>query len=51
MGYPWTSWLLAIKHPDGTFVRDANGRQVYQTQSEYKRLQATTIGKTMELFA
>jgi len=50
MGYPFTSWLLAVIHPNGTMVRDKSGRQVFQTQSEYKRLHATRVGQTMELF-
>jgi hypothetical protein len=50
MGYPWTSWLLALRKPDGTYARDAVGHQVFQTQSEYKRLHATRVGQTMSLF-
>ena len=50
MGYPLTSWLLAVKNPDGTLKRDAAGHQMFQTQSEYKRLHATRVGQTMEHF-
>lgn len=51
MGYSWTSWLLAVRNPDGTCARDASGHQLFQTQSEYKRQHATRVGQTMELFA
>lgn len=51
MGFPFTSWLIAVKKPDGTLVRDRDHHQVFQTQSEYKRLHATRVGQTMELFA
>jgi hypothetical protein len=60
MGYPWTSWLLAVHRPDCTVLRDANQRQVYQTQAEFKRsqvvmptpsIQTLQVGKTMDLFA
>ena len=51
MGFPFTSWLLSVRHPDGTMVRDKNNHQVFQTQSEYKSQHATRVGQTMELFA
>jgi len=50
-GYSWTSWLLAVRAPDGTCARDAAGHQVFQTQSEYKCQHATRVGQTMDLFA
>lgn len=51
MGFSFTSWLVAVKGPDGIPARDRDGHQVFQTQSEYKRLRATPVGQTMELFA
>ena len=51
MGFPFTSWLLAVKHPGGTMVRDKNGHQVMQTQSQYKTIHTASVGQTMELFA
>lgn len=51
MGYSFTSWLLAVKHPDGTLVRDKENHQVMQTQSQYKALNAARVGQTLELFA
>lgn len=58
MGCPFTSWLLAVRNPDGSMARDKNGRQVFQTQAEYKRLNAFTQPPTsarkplqQELFA
>ncbi len=50
MGHSFSSWLLAVKHSDGTMVRDKDGHQVFQTQTEFKRLQYTKVGQTMELF-
>jgi hypothetical protein len=52
MGHPWTSWLLAVRRPDGSVARDAAGHQIYETQAEYKaRTQAVPLGQTLELFA
>ena len=52
MGWSWTTWLLAIRKPDGSLARDAQGHQIYETQAEYKaRMRAIPIGQTMELFA
>jgi hypothetical protein len=36
MGQPFTSWLLARYQPDGRALRDAHGRQVFETQAEFK---------------
>jgi len=51
MGNPFTSWLIAVKNTDGTLARDKYHHQVFQTQTEFKRLRACEFGKTMELFA
>ena len=51
VGCPWTSWLIAVKGADGTMVRDRDGHQIFQTQSEYKRSRSTPVGQTLELFA
>ncbi|MBP9149212.1 MAG: hypothetical protein KBG00_10570 [Rhodoferax sp.] len=50
MGHSFTSWLLAVKHSDGTMLRDKDGHQVFQTQAEFKRIQFAKVGQTMELF-
>ena len=50
MGCSFTSWLLAVRHSDGTMVCDKDNHQVFQTQAEFKRLQTTKVGQTMELF-
>ncbi len=52
MGYPWSSWLLAVYNPDGSAVRDSHGRQIFETQAEYlNRRQQVPFGHTLELFA
>lgn len=51
MGMPWTDWLLSVRNPDGSAARDADGRQIFETQASYKaRQRAVPIGQTMELF-
>lgn len=57
-GYPFTSWLMAVRNPDGTCKRDELGHQVFETQDEYKRRRqpATTSApaqqpQQQELFA
>lgn len=61
MGFPFTSWLLARRHPDGRAMRDQAGRQMFETQADFKARQpdllgqsdtsTLAIGQTMELFA
>ena len=51
MGGSWTDWLIAVKRPNGTMARDKAGHQLFQTQAEFKRMNATQTGQTMELFA
>lgn len=53
MGHPFTSWLVALRHDDGKAVRDANGRQIFETQASFKaRQQPRTVptGQTLSLF-
>ena len=53
MGYPFTSWLVAIRDEDGKAVRDAHGRQIFETQASFKaRQQPRTVptGQTLSLF-
>ena len=51
MGWPWTSWLLAVRRPDGSLTRNAAGHQIYETQAEYKARTSVPVGQTLELFA
>lgn len=51
MGWPWTSWLLAVRLPDGALARDSVGHQIYETQAEYRARTSVPIGQTLELFA
>lgn len=35
MGKPFSAWLVARYHDDGRAIRDADGRQVFETQAEW----------------
>lgn len=53
MGYPFSTWDVAVRLPDGTAARDQHGRQIFETQAEFKaRHQAHPVatGQTLSLF-
>ena len=57
MGFPFGTWRVARYHDDGRAMRDANGRQVFQTQAEWKarhgtvtRMPTTPARAQLELF-
>lgn len=53
MGYPFTSWLVARRDDDDKAVRDAHGRQLFETQASFKARQqpcAAHVGQTLSLF-
>ena len=35
MGHSFSTWRLARREPDGRVMRDADGRQVYETHAEF----------------
>jgi hypothetical protein len=56
MGYPFTTWLLARRAPDGRAMRDAHGHQLFETHAEHLARQAAptnqpAIGQNLDLFA
>ncbi len=56
LGLPFSAWKLARYNADGSVMRDANGRQIFETQAEYLERQAGPINPPasidqMELFA
>lgn len=51
MGWSWTSWMLAVRRPDGAVARDSQGHQIYETQAEYRARNSVPVGQTLELFA
>lgn len=51
-GNPWTTWLLAVRRPDGSVARDTHDHQIFETQADYKlRHRAVPVGQTLDLFA
>jgi hypothetical protein len=53
MGYPFTSWLVAVCNDAGEPIRDEHQRKIFETQAAFKaRLQqrAVPTGQTLSLF-
>lgn len=53
MGYPFTSWKVAVYQADGKAARDARGHQIFVTQTEWKaqhQPHAVPTGQTLSLF-
>jgi len=60
MGHPFTSWRVARYAPDGSALRNDYGRQLFETQAEFKAcsvhaqpasINLPAVGQTMDLFA
>lgn len=55
MGCKFSDWTLARREPDGRCMRDADGRQVFETQAEFLARQGAPATKPaapvqMEIF-
>lgn len=53
MGFPFTTWRVAVQWPDGKAARDQLGRQIFETQADFtaRQLQRPVpAGQTMGLF-